>query len=299
MIDLHTHTSCSDGDYTPLELIELAAGKGLSVISITDHDSIDAYDSDIFVFAKKCGVLLIPGIELSTEDEETGERIHVVGLGIDTNNSELRSICENMHIHRRDALLAAEKKLKQVGVDLRASELLKSNYVITKSHVAIDILSNPANANLLNNKYGEIPHRGKIIEDFLSSNKPATAGKKCRLNTTQAVDIIKRSGGKAICAHPSFNVMRGFDFDDMKRLILRNGFDGIETVNIQYDKSNGDRRFDMVKEFTEFADKSGLLSSGGSDFHGYNKAVWGNSSDLGLANESYRVSKHQLESILS
>lgn len=299
MIDLHTHTSCSDGDFTPEELINLAVGKGLSVLAITDHDSIHAYDADIIIIAKNLGLMLIPGVELSSRDEETGEKIHVVGLGIDTKNEELRNTCEQLHHHRRKALVAAEQKLRELGIELRAADLLESEYVITKSHVAVDIISNPANADLLLDIYGEIPHKGRVIDDYLAAGKPSAAGKKDKLTTRQAVDIIKRSGGKAICAHPSFNVMRGFDFEDMKKLILRNGFDGIETVNIQYDKNNRDKRFDMVQEFTEFAESEKLIASGGSDFHGYNKAVWGNHSDLGLINESYRVSQRQLESILS
>lgn len=294
MIDLHTHTNCSDGDFTPEELIRLAAEKGMKVIAITDHDSIQAYDDDIVSIAKKLEVLLITGVELSTVDENSGEKIHVVGLDIDVNNEELRSVCEQMNLHRRQALVAAEQKLCDLGLSLRINELLESQNIITKNHVAADIITNPANAEKLFSIYNEIPSKGRFISDYLSRGKPASSGRQNKLFTHQAVDVIKRSCGKAICAHPSQNVMLGFGFEDMKKLILRNGFDGIETVNIQYDNTNK-KRFDMVIEFTEFANSEGLLISGGSDFHGQNKT----NSDLGLSDEPYRITMQHLESILS
>lgn len=299
MIDLHTHTNYSDGVYSPEDLIRMASKSGLRILAITDHDTVRAYDSDIVTFAKGLGVKLVPGIEFSTIDELSNEKIHVLGLGIDVGNEELKLVCKKINQFRRDNLLSVENKLKQVGIVLRTADLLQLNATITKSHIAKDVTSNPANRTAFLEKYGDIPMSGRFIEDYLVRGKPAFVGSKEKFYTSQAVKIIQQSGGKAFCAHPSFNIMRGFDFELMKQLIIRNKFDGIETINIQYDKSNDDKRFDMVKEFANFANDSNLLVSGGSDFHNDDISLVGNHSALGLKNEDYKITDSQLKEILS
>ena len=298
MIDLHTHTNYSDGVYSPEDLIKMAAEHGLRVLAITDHDTIRAYDSDIITFAKKLGIKLVPGIEFSTVDELSNEKIHVLGLDIDVKNKELKLVCKKINQFRRDNLQSVENKLKQVGIVLRTADLLRLNATITKNHIAKDVIGNPDNRAAFLEKYGDIPMPGRFIEDYLVKGKPAFVNSKDKFYTSQAVEIIQQSGGKAFCAHPSFNVMRGFDFELMKQLIIRNKFDGIETINIQYDKNNGDKRFDMVKELTEFANENNLLISGGSDFHSDDYNLMGNHSALGLKNEDYNITDSQLKKIL-
>jgi 3',5'-nucleoside bisphosphate phosphatase len=299
MIDLHTHTTYSDGDYTPLELIDLAVGIGLSAMSITDHDTINAYKkTDVVEYAKKRSIRLIPGIELSTIDVTTGQKIHVVGLNLDLNNKILNELCDDLYKSR---LLIMEKvaiKLGDMGLVLRVDDLKNSSAVITKSHIASDVLSNPSNHDKLLKFYGHMPLQGTFIEDYLIRGKPGYVEDRDKLSTSRAVEVIKMAGGKSICAHPSFNVMKGFGLKDMQDLILDNRFDGLEAINIQYDKSNNDTRFDMVQEFTDFANSAKLLISGGSDFHSNNDELWGNHSDLGLKNEDYIVNDEILELIL-
>lgn len=298
MIDLHTHTNCSDGIYTPRELIQLAKKRRLSVIAITDHDTIDAYRDDITSYAQQLGVLLISGIEFSSTDELTGEKIHVIGLNIDVKNSELVELCDRIRKYREDNLLLVAEKLKQIGIILRSEKLLKSGFIITKSHIAQDILSNPDNEKILLNIYGKIPFKANFIVDYLIKGKPAFVGSVDKLVTNYAVNIIKNAGGKAFCAHPTFNVIRGFDIESMEQLILRNKFDGLETINIQYDKENNDEKIDMVKIFSDFAKENNLLVSGGSDYHSNDVNLMGNHSDLGLSNEDHRITHQELAAIL-
>lgn len=300
MIDLHTHTSCSDGDYSPKDLIKLAADRGLTAMAITDHDTVKAYDlDDLITFAKNNNIQLIPGIEFSTIDEESGQKIHVVGLNININDNNLRKTCDILYEARRKVVLLTEEKLKKVGIVLRSQVLLNTSDIITKAHIAQDVLDNPVNEMIFKNVYGKTPLKGTFIEDYLIRDKPAFIDSKEKFYTSMAVETIKKAGGKAFCAHPSFNVMRKFDFESMKKLIIRNKFDGVEVINIQYDKSNDDKQFDMVKEFSDFAKDSKLLVSGGSDFHSDNYALWGNHSTLGLENEKYRITDRQLDKILN
>lgn len=299
MIDLHTHTNCSDGDYSPHDLIDLASSRGLKTISITDHDTVLAYKTDIIEFANNRGIKLIPGIEFSTIDEISHEKIHVVGLDIDINEAGLVELCDALRQARRDAVIKTEELLTPIGFKLRTQEMLDSGVLITKFHIGHDVVTNPENHPKLIDIYGKVPLHGTFIEDYLIKGKPAFVKSDDKLYTSVAVDAIKKAGGVAICAHPSFNIMRGFSFESMRDLIVRNQFDGIESINIQYNKSGGDIQFDMVQEFTDLAYELGLLTSGGSDYHSNNQELWGNHSDLGLSNEQYEVTQQVVDSILN
>ncbi len=298
-IDLHTHTSCSDGDYSPADLIKYAANNGVKVIAIADHDTIAAYKTDVSTIAENYGIKLITAIEFSTVDSITGQKIHVVGLNIDINNLDLNKTCDSIESQRRALVLGVGDKLAQLGVKLRVDKLLSSDATVTKNHIGHDVVANPDNKQFFIDKYGAIPLQGRFIEDYLIKGKPAFIDNDKRLNTAQAVQIIKNAGGVAICAHPSFNVMRGLGMEDMISLILRNGFDGVEAINIQYNKSDGDKQFDMVEEFCRFANDNNLLISGGSDFHSEDTKLWGKMSSIGLANEKYHVTGEMVDKILN
>lgn len=299
LIDLHVHSSCSDGDYSPRDLIKLASSRGITVLAITDHDTVAAYDDDIVGFALKLGVTLIPGIEFSTIDEQSRQKVHVVGLNIDVNNHILRKTCDDIRDRRREIAKKTARALEKAGIKIQLDALLSQHAVVTKSHIGNDAVSNPDNARVLRSIYGQLPIQGTFIEDFLIKGRPAFVENNKVLTTREAVNIIKQASGVAFCAHPSFNVMRGFSVKDMKLLILRNSFDGVEAINIQYDKSNHDKRFDMVDEFVEFANNTGLLISGGSDYHSNDNKLWGRRSSLGLEDEKYRVEQDIVDIIIN
>lgn len=299
MIDLHTHTTCSDGHYSPIELIDKAALEGVKVISITDHDTVGAYDYDVVNYGARMGVMVIPGIEFSTIDEQTGDGVHVVGLGIDVSNAYLREVCNIIDEARRSKLVATSKALISAGLKIRSEKILAENSTIAKSHLARDIIENPENEVFLRKKYGSIPMQAKVISDFLIKGAPGHVADDKQLHTSKAVDIIKNAGGKAFCAHPGLKIMYGQrNFAEIVDMILRNKFDGIEAISVLYDKNNGDTQFDMVEDFVNCALEKQLLISGGSDFHGDNDPRLGNVSLLGLSNEKYRISNDHLQKIL-
>lgn len=297
LIDLHTHTNCSDGDYTPAQLLRLAKERGVGTIAITDHDTVDGYDEALFALAKELEIELIPGIEFSTIDEESEQKIHVLGLGIDPNSEVLRAKCRKLRAERVKLMGQVAEKLARYGFVLRVDELAASGEIITKAHIARDVLANEANRRQLLKEHGVMPLQGEFIEKWLIKGCPAFVPKTKPLLTHQAVDIIHQAGGISSCAHPSFNVMKGFAFEAMKQLILRNKFDAVEAINVQYDKENGDQRFDMVREFSEFAKENGLLVTGGSDYHSDNHELWGNMPQLGLADEAVRPGCEMMENL--
>ncbi len=297
LIDLHTHTNCSDGDYAPAELLRLAKKRGVKTIAITDHDTVDGYDKELFLLAKELEIKLIPGIEFSTIDEESGQKIHALGLGIDSDNKALREKCARLRADRVKLMGQIAEKLASCGFILRVDELAASGEIITKAHIARDVLANEVNRRRLIKAHGNMPLQGEFIEKWLIKGCPAFVPKAKPLLTHEAIDIIHQAGGISSCAHPSFNVMKGFSFENMKQLILRNKFDAVEAVNIQYDKENGDQRFDMIREFTQFAKESNLLITGGSDYHSDNHELWGNMPSLGMADEVTRPGRELVDNL--
>ena len=297
LIDLHTHTNCSDGDYAPAELLRLAKKRGIKTIAIADHDTVDGYDKELFLLAKELEIELIPGIEFSTIDKESGQKIHALGLGIDLENNVLREKCTQLRADRIKLMGQIAEKLASYGFVLRVDELVASGEIITKAHIARDVLANEANRHRLLTMYGGMPLQGEFIEKWLIKGCPAFVPKTKPLLTHEAIDIIHQAGGVSSCAHPSFNVMKGFSLECMKQLILRNKFDAVEAINIQYDKENGDQRFDMIREFTQFAKESNLLITGGSDYHSDNHELWGNMPSLGMADEAVRPGQEMVDNL--
>lgn len=297
LIDLHTHTNESDGDYSPLDLLRIARQRGVSVISITDHDTVDGYNDALFDKAEELGIRLIPGIELSTTDDLTGEKVHVLGLFIDPYNITLKGLCLELRQARINIMNQVGDKLQEHNIVLRTDDLIRTGEIITKAHIARDVIENEVNASVLESYHGHIPLQGEFIEQWLIEGCPAFVQRDQPLPTHHAIQAIHNAGGIASCAHPSFNVMRGLKLAEMFDLIVRNKFDAVEAINVQYDKTNGDKRFEMVREFSDFAKEEGLLISGGSDFHSNNRALWGAYSALGLANEPFKMDENLLSEL--
>jgi len=216
LIDLHTHTNCSDGDYAPAELLRLAKKRGVKTIAITDHDTVDGYDKELFLLAKELEIKLIPGIEFSTIDEESGQKIHALGLGIDSDNKALREKCARLRADRIKLMGQIAEKLAGCGFVLRVDELAASGEIITKAHIARDVLANEVNRRRLIKAHGNMPLQGEFIEKWLIKGCPAFVPKAKPLLTHEAIDIIHQASGISSCAHPSFNVMKGFSFENME-----------------------------------------------------------------------------------
>lgn len=287
LADLHTHTVYSDGDLYPKELIDRAKSIGVRVVSITDHDTTAAYTPDLLSYAKDLGVKVIPGIELSTVDRKTEEVIHVLGLNIQLNHSRLVELCGGMTAARLDYLNGVTKALADFGFQVRLDLLAQSGSTVTKAHIASDVLENEANLAAIRSYYIEtMPTKGKFIEDWMIKGAPAYVEKQ-KTYTDEAIGVIAAAGGVSFWAHPAFNHMKGLDWPSMAEIVNRNKFNGIEAINIQYNKSNGDSRYDIVAELIKFAEEQSLRVSGGSDYHGDKHSKWGNHVSLGLVGSGY------------
>ncbi|MCR4990917.1 MAG: Cof-type HAD-IIB family hydrolase [Lachnospiraceae bacterium] len=256
-VDLHTHSTASDGTLSPSELVEYAASKGLLAIALTDHDTVSGLDEAL----KKAEELrangidfeLIPGIELSSAYE--GKEIHIVGLYIDHNSDYLKSRLAHFVINRQKRNEQLCKLLVQKGMPVTLEELNEEfgNSVITRAHYAKLLM-----------KKGYVSSVKEGFDRYLGDDKPCFV-KRRKITPMRAVEIIRKSGGFPVFAHPVLAGMSKSRLDELTARLKASGLCGIEAIYGTYDPSD-------ERDIRALAQKYDLAISGGSDFHGQNKA---------------------------
>lgn len=262
IMDLHIHTNCSDGSLSPKEVIDLAIKNGATVISITDHDSVAAYSDELFDYAEARNLILIPGIEISTKYKKCG--IHVLGYNFDLNDENLMKELIKIKNARHNYLYDVSLKIKELGYEIDIEKLDKIE-VVTKADIALDIISNPNNNELLLNVFGHIPNKGEFIETLLNSGCPAYV-EKYTISPRKAVEIIERAGGKAVLAHPvAYKYEDNLSDDDILSIVNDMKVKVIEANYHYVDKNN--IRIEESSYWKDFAKSHNLLCSVGSDFH--------------------------------
>lgn len=251
MIDLHVHSTASDGTCSPAELVILAKEAGLEAFALTDHDSIDGIEEALEA-GKKLGMEVVPGVELSCNYND--EEIHVVGLYIDYKNQEFVEHLKNFQDLRDNRNIKMAERLCEEGFDITADALheMFPDAVITRAHVAKYLVAT-----------GQVKELSIVFDKYIGN------GCKCfvdrpKVHPADAVNMIHKIGGIAILAHPCLCKMDRKDLYAMIDELATAGLDGIEAI---YSCNMGSDE----KDFTEIAKKHGLLISGGSDFHGSNK----------------------------
>ena len=207
MIDLHIHTNKSDGGLSPKEIIEEASLLGVSVISITDHDTIDAYDEELFEYARKKGIKIIPGVEISSKVEKAG--VHILGYNFNWENEEFRKELEKIRDFRHEYLYEVGEKLEELGYIVNISKLDKIKSV-TKAHISLDIIENKKNREKLISEFGYIPSKGEFIETIMNENCPRICrkeicyAKRSRKNNKKSRRKSSISTSSSICISRQF-----------------------------------------------------------------------------------------------
>ena len=246
-VDFHTHSTCSDGTFSPTQLIQHAEEIGLSAIALTDHDSVDGIEEALNA-SKNAKLEFIPGIEFSvTADTE----IHIIGLFIDHKNETLLNTIEKTRSQRKNRMEEICKKLREHGFDITYEEALKL--------AGGDFLGRAHIAKLMMNK-GYVTSVKEAFDMYIGLNKPCYAVKK-EITPKDAITAIRSAGGLAFLAH-----LHQTKFGNEKLLALLKelkdyGLNGIEGYYTEYTDEN-------IVEFRTLAQKLGLFYSGGSDFHG-------------------------------
>ena len=288
-IDLHIHTNISDGLLTPKQVIDEAAKNGVSVIAIADHDTIDAYNDNLFQYAKSKNVEIINAVEISTKIDKTG--IHVLGYNYNLNNTKFKERLSKVRNARHDYLRNVAIKLSELGYTVNVEELDKIE-AVTKAHIALDIVNNEKNRDNLINNFGHIPNKGEFIETIMNENCPAYV-KKEQITPKEAAEIIRGAGGKVVLAHPvAYMHEDNLTEKDILKIVEDMKPDGIEANYIYVDRNN--QIFDETKKWNEFAKENNLFVTIGSDFH--NKD--GIRPEIGLINTSLILEDKVIENIL-
>lgn len=251
MIDLHTHSSASDGALSPTALIERAAAEGLTVIALTDHDSFDGLD-EAQAAADARGIRLVRGIELEIAFEP-GE-FHLLGLDFQAIQQPFRQAALELAQSREDRNRAVLELFRADGIDLDYDEL--------RARVGLGMIGRPHIAELLVSKR-VVRSKQEAFDKYLAKGRSHYLRKAC-MELQTAIDLVHGSGGLAFIAHPmslfvSWTKMRTL-FGVWKEL----GIDGIEAWHPTARLVECERLDRMAREF-------GYRVSAGSDFHGANR----------------------------
>ena len=251
MIDLHAHTTASDGTMSPNDLVILAKENGIEAIAITDHDTVEGIPEAIATGERE-GVEVIPGLELSVEHNPGS--MHILGLLIDHENKELNESLREIQASRSTRNPKIIEKLNEFGLNLSIEEVEKisGGGQLGRPHIAAALV-----------KDGYVRTIQEAFDRYLKKGASAYFERQ-RLTREEVVDVIHGAGGLVILAHPGTLGVNGKKFDSLLKELKDVGFDGIEVFYNNHSEAEKDR-------LMRAADNLGFLISGGTDFHGENK----------------------------
>ena len=289
-IDLHIHTNKSDGALTPKQIIDEAIKANLQIISITDHDTVDAYTDEIINYAKEQGLELIKGVEISTKSDRCG--IHVLGYNIDINDEEFKQKLEKIRNSRHDYLKAVAKKLEELSYKVNVAELDKIE-AVTKAHISNDITQNEENKEELIKQFGHIPNKGEFIETIMNENCPAYV-EKVTVTPEEAAIIIHKAGGKVVLAHPvAYANEDNMTVEEVQALIKKMKPDGLEAYYMYTNRN--EEYVNEIDKWLKLATDNNLFTTIGSDFH----IKDGKHAEIGMKNVGVQLEENQINEILS
>lgn len=248
MIDLHVHTTASDGQYRPTQIIQKAAEKNLKAIAITDHDTVAGLE-EAKAAGRELGITVVPGIELNITFP-TGE-FHLLGLGIKEPSKSLINIVENVIKNRNDRNTQIIAKMNEDGVPLTQEELQADfpNTVIGRPHFAAELV-----------KHGVVKTRQQAFDQYLARGRKWYVPRVCT-NLDEAIVALRESGAVPVVAHPMSLYLSWGRLPDFLKDCYEKGVMGIEAFH------PGARVTECLR-LEELGRKIGFIITAGSDFHG-------------------------------
>ena len=248
-IDLHTHSTFSDGTFTPLQLVKYAEEKGLKAFAITDHDTTEGIKEAKSI---ETNVEVISGVEISTRYDK--KEIHIVGLYINENDADLNKQLKYYREKRVTRNFEILEKLNSLGVDITIDDVKESctGDVISRAHIAKALVSK-----------GFVGSYTEAFDRYLGDNKCAYVPRET-LNYEESMELITKAGGVPVLAHPLLYKMSDTNLENMMVKLRQKGLKAVEVYYSTH--SNSDTQHVMA-----MANRVGLIYSGGSDFHGATK----------------------------
>lgn len=251
MIDLHTHSTASDGSLGPGELVDYAAARGVTCLALTDHDTVDGLEEGL-VRAREMNVDFIPGVEISAEFKE--KTMHILGFGVDHGNGRLNEKLKILRSSRSDRNPKIVAKLNENGFDVTMDEVSAAS--------GGKVIGRPHMAKVLFEK-GYVSSVQEAFDLYLAKGKPCYVD-KFRFEPSEAVSVILEGGGLPVLAHP---LSLDMDYDSIEAVVRDLRDSGLEGLECFYRNHTDEDE----KALLAIADKHGLVVSGGSDFHGANR----------------------------
>jgi predicted metal-dependent phosphoesterase TrpH len=252
-IDLHTHSSTSDGTDTPEELVENAARAGLDVVALTDHDTFDGLDAAVAT-GEQVGVQVVRGLELSCARQ--GSSVHLLGYGADPEDPALAAELERVRDGRQGRVAGVLAKLDALGVGV--SEEAVARFVgdspsVGRPHIADALV-----------EAGHVRDRTEAFDRFLADGGPAHVARYA-IPLERGIDLVHGAGGVAVIAHPwGRGRERVLPPELLASLAAEHRLDGIEVDHQDHDR-------DARRRLRKLVQRLGLLGTGSSDYHGTGK----------------------------
>jgi len=244
-VDLHLHTTVSDGRFSPAEIVHKAAELGLAIIALADHDTVDGISPALEAAKKFPQLKIIPAVEVST-DVPSGE-VHVLGYFIDYTSQELAEELARFRDSRERRAQGMVTKLAGLGIqiDWQRVREIAGDGSIARPHIAQAMLEK-----------GYISSIKEAFDKYIARDGPAYVGRE-KLTPADAVALIVRTQGLPVMAHP-------FTVPDPEAMIIEMKAAGLVGLEAYYDGYTTDE----INRLVRLADRHGLIATGGSDYHG-------------------------------
>jgi predicted metal-dependent phosphoesterase TrpH len=276
-VDLHAHSTASDGTFAPAEVVRLAKEVGLAGLALTDHDTIGGL-SEAASEAERLGITLVPGIEISAVSPVPEGTLHILGYCIDPQNAVLTEMTRQLidqRDHRNPRIVA---RLRELGIDITMEEALAQAQggVLGRPHIAAILV-----------RKGVVKTIKQAFDEYLGQQGKAYFDKE-RLSPRDAIDRIRQAGGLPVVAHPvQLRTSNDAQLDRVIKDLADLGLAGIEVIHSDHGPAE-------VERYAGLADQYHLLKTGGSDFHGTNKKdIY-----LGVAN-GRRIPREWMDQLLA
>ncbi len=247
-IDLHIHTTASDGSFSPRQIVDMALDTGLAAIAITDHDTTSG-NAEARVAGAEHGLEVVAGIELSVNHEERS--FHMLGYFVDPDDGPLNERLKEVRRFREERNPRIIAKLNELGMEITIEEAM--------AKASGDTLGRPHIAAVLLEK-GYVKNTQEAFDKFLAKGAAAYV-ERDRITSLEAIGLIKGAGGVAVLAHPGIYKLTDAELEGIISALAAAGIQGIEVIYPEHTR-------DMESKYYEMAEKNGLAVTGGTDFHG-------------------------------
>ena len=248
MIDLHIHTTCSDGQFTPEETMRLAAEAGVTVAAVTDHDTVSGI-ARARQTAQQLGMTFFSGIEISVQYTR---ELHILGYGVDADSAALLAFCEENARNRRERTSRMLEFLHRRGVVISLEDVRRCNQGRTsgRPHFARALV-----------ELGYADSIQDAFEKYLATPAFYAEAERPKPSPEKGIAVIRQAGGVAVLAHPHQLKLEAPELEALLQQLISLGLQGIEA---HYSRHTAEQ----TRLYLQLAEKYGLLVTSGSDFHG-------------------------------